>query len=58
MNSNLIPIEDQNKETKQNNLTPIKEEPKEVYIEPKPGEKNITSLPDWSIEPPVQIKRG
>lgn len=55
MNNNLKPIEEEKKET---NLTPIKEEPKEVYIEPKPGEKNITNLPDWSIEPPVQIKRG
>lgn len=57
MNSNLKPIEEE-KEKIETNLTPIKEEPKEVYIEPKPGEKNITNLPDWSIEPPVQIKRG
>ena len=58
MNSNLIPIEETNEEQKQTNLTPIMEEQKEVYIEPKQGEKNITNLPDWSIETPVQIKRG
>ena len=58
MNNNLKPIEENKDKLQENNLTPIEEQQKEVYIEPKQGEKNITNLPDWSIEPPVQIKRG
>jgi hypothetical protein len=51
--TNLKPIEEEVQE-QQTNIVPIPEE----TIEPKPGEVNIKNLPDWNIEPPVEINRG
>jgi hypothetical protein len=43
-------------EIKQNQITPVKKE------QPKENNQNkndiITNLPAWSIEPPLEIKRG
>ena len=51
--TNLKPIEEEVQE-QQTNIVPIPEE----IIEPKPGEVNIKNLPDWNIEPPIEINRG
>ena len=52
--TNLVPIEEENNIEQEQTIIPTFEEP----IEPKPGEKNITNLPEWSIEPPIEINRG
>lgn len=36
----------------------IEELPEEKKLEAQSGEDAITKLPDWSIEPPLVIKRG
>lgn len=52
--TNLVPIEEEKNFEQEQTIIPTIEEP----IEPKPGEKNITNLPEWNIEPPVEINRG
>lgn len=52
--TNLKPIEEP--KPKEENIKPIQEQ--QPVEPPKPGEKNIQNLPEWSIEPPVAIKRN
>ena len=55
--NNLRPIQDTpNKE--EINLPNLKEI-KEIVEEPRhPKEEIISQLPEWSIEPPIEINRG
>lgn len=58
MNENIKPIEDTKNLITQTEPAIIHEIKQENFTEPKPEEKNINNLPDWDIEPPLQIKRG
>lgn len=52
----LKQINKQHEQTKQTQITPVK---KEVPIKQVNQPKDIIqSLPTWSIEPPLEIKRG
>lgn len=53
MNNNLKPIKET--EIKQNNLKTINKETETKNIK---NEKNITNLPTWNIEPPIEINRS
>ena len=52
--TNIKPIEEPKEQT--TNIKPL--ETTTEPIPPKPGEKNIQNLPEWSIEPPIAIKRN
>lgn len=48
--TNLKPIEETNKEIKEIKLPDLKKNNNE--------EEKINNLPEWSIEPPIEINRG
>jgi hypothetical protein len=61
----LTPINNEPQIQESNQFKPIEEskETNEVSLpslknKPKQSEELITSLPEWSIEPPIEIKRG
>ena len=55
--NNLRPIEDTPKDI--DISLPNLKEIKEIVEEPKPVKDEILSqLPEWSIEPPIEINRG
>ena len=60
MNENFLPIEKQESNQNSNGFQKIEQKPTTIQTPPvsTTNEKIINQLPEWNLEPPVEINRG